>query len=264
MSETKTAEAAIEKAEQTSVALVAGAVVPHTLDESLRVAKWALESRLLPTDVTSVAAAWAVMQRGAELGFTPLGAFDFLYVVNGRVRMTPDAVKAKAYQSGLLEDAREEIAGEGESMVARVTVKRRGLPTPVIGEFSVTDAKRAKLWIKGGSWSTYPQRMLKARARGFAYGDAFKDLCGGLPVRERFDLDPGEALGEASEPLGRRAEQPRLPPSSPDPLLAELSGTEFVKNADVEVADPPPFPSHAEADKAIAETEGGAKKGRLF
>src|SRR6185503_8155272 len=39
------------------------------------------------------------------------------------------------------------------------------------------------------------QRMLAARARGWAFQDAFRDVTGGLQVRERFDLDPGERLG---------------------------------------------------------------------
>ena len=206
-----TVTAALARVEQQAVEVVDGGVAPKNLDEQLRVAKWAVESGLLPRDIKTVAAAWAVMQRGSELGFSPLGSFDMLYVVGGRVRMTPNAVKAKALASGQLEDAREEIIeGEGDNRKARVTVKRRGLPTAVSREFSMLDAKRAHLVKDGSAWTTYPDRMLLARARGFAYGDAFSDLCGGLQVRESFDLEPGEVLG-AVEPTIKAAS--RTPPA---------------------------------------------------
>lgn len=242
-----TPQAALARAEAAPVEVHDGLLVPKTLDEQLRMAKWALASGLLPRDIDTAAAAWLVMQRGAELGIAPITSFDFLYVVNGRVRMTPDCIKAKAQASGLLEDAREEVAGEGDSMVARVTVKRKGMPTPVVGTFSAEDAKTAQLWKKVGhsgkpsAWVTYPKRMLLARARGFAYGDAFKDLAGGMQVRERFDLDPDDVMGGKAAVV--EAERLRaLPAPAPDPVLAELAGDA-------------PFQSHAEADRAIADAE---------
>ena len=217
-----------------------GAAMPKTLDEQLKFCKWAIESGIVP--VKRIAEAFVVLQRGGELGFRGLASFDFLYVVNGRVRITPDGCKAKALGSGLLADQREEVLGEGENMEAVVTVLRKGIPTPFVGRFSVTDAKKARLWgANKDNWEKYPKRMLLARARGFAYGDAFRDLVGGLPVRETFDLDPEERLGaEPTEP------RPIVePPKGPDPLLVEDA---------IPSCDPgPPFESHEEADKALAE-----------
>jgi hypothetical protein len=243
---------AIERAERRDIAVEGWAVIPKTLDDQLRFAKWALESRLLPDSITSVAQAWVVLERGGELGFSGLAAFDFLYVVQGRVRITPDGVKAKALASGLLEDALEKIHGTGEEMCARVVIKRRGLPTPVTAEFSVSDARTARLWGKMGAkgpsaWVTYPQRMLLARARGYAYGDAFRDLIGGLQVRELFDLDPGESLGGGA---GLAAPAVPVTAPGPDPLLDELSPAKPAAG---------PFPTHADADAAIAaeEDQGG-------
>lgn len=232
-------DAAMVRAEKTSVALDEyGAAQPKTLDEQLHFCKWAVASGIVPAK--TVQEAFVVLQRGGELGFRGLAAFDFLYSVNGRVRITPAGCKAKALGAGILADQREEVLGEGDAMEAVVTVSRRGIPSPFVGRFSLTDAKRAHLLDKD-NWKKYPRRMLLARARGFAYGDAFSDLVGGLPVRDVADLDPGESLGmPASEP--RPAPQP---PSGPDPLLIE----------DAEVIEAPPFASHAEADKALAEEE---------
>jgi hypothetical protein len=217
MSETKTADAALARVEKTVVALDEyGAATPKTLDEQLHFCKWAVESRIVP--VKTVAEAFVVMQRGGELGFRGLASFDFLYPVNGRVRITPAGCKGKALASGLLVDQREEEVVDkatGAPVEAIVTVLRKGIPTPFVGRFSVSDAKTARLWGKD-NWDKYPRRMLLARARGFAYGDAFTDLVGGLQVREKFDLDPDDRLGlEPAAPS-----EPRPAPSTPDPLLA--------------------------------------------
>lgn len=214
------ADKAIERLGEVPVSVQAGVVLPGNLDEQLRVAKWAHASGLVPT--TTVASTWMVMQRGAELGFSALGSFDYLYVVNSRVRITPDGMKAKAQASGLIQDAKEEVFGADKEMVARVTIKRRGIPTPIVGEFSAHDAVLARLWGKRGpkgdsAWVTHPKRMLLARARGFAYQDAFRDLAGGLQVREMDDLEPGEALGDGDAPV---VEAARKPPAGGDPLLA--------------------------------------------
>lgn len=255
--ENKAAQVAIERAARLPIQVVNGVATPKTLDEQLQFANWAVTSKLLPYQIDTPSKAWLVMQRGAELGFQGLAAFDFLYPVNGRVRMTPDAVKAKALASGLLEDAKEEVGGIGEHMVARVTLRRRGLPTPIVGEFSVEDAKIAGLWGKTGKdsgkpsgWITYPKRMLLARARGFAYGDAFKDLCGGLQVRELFDLDPGETLGSDAPEVVHAAAQPPLPPTTKDPLFTEPIEAQVVPQAPPE-PDKPETPVDAKGRKVL-------------
>lgn len=222
--ESKGVADALARVEKTEVALDEyGAATPRTLDEQLHFCKWAVESRIVP--VNTVAEAFVVMQRGGELGFRGLASFDFLYPVNGRVRITPAGCKGKALASGLLADQKEEEIlekGTGEPVEAIVTVLRKGIPTPFVGRFSVVDAKKAFLWGKD-NWKKYPRRMLLARARGFAYGDAFTDLVGGLQVREKFDLDPDERIGlEPSEP----AAVVREAPSTPDPLLAGVVDAE--------------------------------------
>jgi hypothetical protein len=157
------------------------------------------------------------MQRGSELGFKAYSSVDYLYPVNGRVRLTPAGAKALALQSGLLEDCSERFEGTGDDRVAIVTVKRRGIPTPTVGRFSVSDAKRAGLMGKD-NWKSYTDRMLLARARGFAFMDAFGDLVGGMQVREVFDLDPGEAIAtDKTEPAPRQ-----IPAPTYDPMLAAL------------------------------------------
>jgi len=107
--------------------------------------------------------------------------------------------------SGLLESIREEVidqsatigrsasdsayvsvASKTLNLKAICTVRREGRSEPVIGTFSVDDAKRAGLWQKPGPWTDYPNRMLTMRARAFALRDAFPDVLAGLYIREEF------------------------------------------------------------------------------
>lgn len=194
-----------------------GAALPKNVEEQLRLADAAIKSGLMPSTLKTKEQVWLVMQRGAELGFKAYSSVDYLYPVNGRVRLTPAGAKALALQSGLLQDCSEKFEGAGEERTAIVTVKRRGIPSPTIGRFSVADAKRAGLMGKD-NWRNYTDRMLLARARGFAFMDAFGDLVGGMQVREVFDLDPGEAI--AVESVAPPARQ--IPAASFDPMLASL------------------------------------------
>ena len=190
-----------------------GSVRPTDMDQTLRIAHWVWSSHLAP--VKSREEAWLILQRGADLHFKGMSAFDFIYVVKSRAKISPAGAKAVALASGLVEDFKAGIVGEVDARCAVVEIKRKGIPTPIVVKFSVEDAKRAKLWGKVGAsgepsaWVTYPERMLLARATGHAWSDAFPDLLGGMPVREMFDRDDEEDARMA-------------PPQEPDKLLAEV------------------------------------------
>lgn len=198
-----------------------GAALPKNVEEQLRLAAAAIASGLMPATLKTKEQVWLVMQRGAELGFKAYSSVDYLYPVNGRVRLTPAGAKALALQSGLLGDCEERYEGTagGEDRCAVVTVKRRGIPTPTVGRFSILDAKRARLEGKE-NWRGYPDRMLLARARGFAFQDAFGDLIGGMQVREVFDLDPGESV--ASDKTAATPAERQIPAATFDPMLSAL------------------------------------------
>lgn len=213
-----TKEQALARVENAAVTLAdSGVVQLHNLDEALRFCKWAVESGLLPNGIKTVAQAFVILQKGAELGFSPMASFEFIYPVNGRPRLMPAGALAKVKASGLLADYDERTDGEGETLRAVVTSLRRGTARPVATEFSWGDAKRAGL-IGKDNWRNWPQRMVLARARGFNLQDNFTDLLGGLQVRETFDLDPGETIDVEAAKMPSAAP---LPPSTPDPLLAD-------------------------------------------
>lgn len=122
-----------------------------------------------------------------------------------------------------------------KEICAYVAIKRYGVATHFVGEFSVSDAIRAKLWLntKKQTYYTYPQDMLMHRAQARAWSRGFSDCTMGVAIREIID-PTGE--GDDTKPaqslsyLGvAPAVQPALtgptPQSEADMLLNSLAMT---------------------------------------
>jgi hypothetical protein len=74
-----------------------------------------------------------------------------------------------------------------------VTMWRRGQSEPYIGQFTVGDAKRARLWMDPHRepWIKYPKRQLKWRAFAWPARDGFADDLMGLSIAEEMlDVPP--------------------------------------------------------------------------
>ena len=125
------------------------------------------------------------VQYGSEVGLRTMQSLLSIAVINGRPCMWGDAMLGLCKTHPAFASCEETISGEGEDMVAKCVIVRKGEP-PIIRTFSVIDAKIAKLWNKKGRdgqdtpWVTNPKRMLQLRARGFATRDAFPDKLRGL------------------------------------------------------------------------------------
>ena len=91
-------------------------------------------------------------------------------------------------RSGLLEDMLEEYRSDPEEGLAAIcTMRRRRRPTPIQNRFSMAMAEAAQLTRKEGPWQSYPQRMLKMRARSWSIRDGFADVLRGLHIREEVE-----------------------------------------------------------------------------
>jgi hypothetical protein len=115
--------------------------------------------------------------------------------------------------SGLLDAIKEEFVGESDQTTAICSAWRRGEDNPIVGRFSVVDAKRAQLWGKTGPWQQYPRRMLQMRARGFCLRDGFPDVLKGLYSREELEGPPEQYMGpivEAGTDVGQSATEKLL------------------------------------------------------
>ncbi len=120
-------------------------------------------------------ACFVAMQAGAEIGLSPMQSIQNIAVINGKPGIYGPAALALVEASGKVKDLDEKVEGEGDKRTAIVLVERVGR-RPRTFAFSVGDAKKAGLWGKQGPWVQYPDRMLIARARGFALRDVFPDV----------------------------------------------------------------------------------------
>lgn len=129
---------------------------------------------------------------GAEIGLTPMSSIQNIAVVNGQPSIWGDIQLGVVEAKGKLEEIREYYEGAefNDDYIAVCEVKRAGREWRR-ENFSVSDAKRAGLWGKSGTWTTHPKRMLKYKARSFLLRDVFPDILKGVRSQEEME---GEGL----------------------------------------------------------------------
>jgi hypothetical protein len=198
------------------------AIVPQNMNEAYRLGQAIVASGMAPRGMETAEKCMIAIMRGLEVGLTPMQAVDNIAIVGGRPTLWGDAVIGLVRASGLCSYVRETIEGEGDEYAARCETLRRGESEPVVGMFSVADAKRAGLWGKSGPWQQYPDRMLKMRARAFALRDAYADVLGGLYLKEEIEEEVRRA----------RPAQPRRGPPEPLTARAPITVGDVVVNTD--------------------------------
>jgi hypothetical protein len=99
------------------------------------------------------------------------------------------------------------------------TMKRRDRPTPIVTRFSMAMAEHAGLCRTEGAWQSYPERMLRMRARSWTMRDGFADILRGLQLREEID-DHVKTGAPSVRPVPGavvQAQRPRRHAPSPPP-----------------------------------------------
>ncbi|MGC9272208.1 hypothetical protein [Acidiphilium sp.] len=177
-----------------------------------RWAERASKSKMVPKDyIGNPEAIMVAVDMGAELGLRRMQSLQCIAVINGRPSIWGDGLWALIVSQPSLENVREYYEGEGENRAAVCQIKRRGRDV-VEKRFSVADAKKAGLWGKAGPWTSYTDRMLQMRARGFAARDAYADALKGLITTEEAMDIPEDLPGMVTSPW--RSSTPR---TAPDP-----------------------------------------------
>ncbi len=249
-----------------------GAVQLRNMAEAAGFAQLLQAGGMLPAKMTPTGAVVAILA-GANVGLNPFEAVQNIAVIGGRPALFGDGMKAVVRASGLLESEKVEwVEKDGQRVGCRVHVKRKGEAEPITGEFTVNQAKRAGLWGKSGPWTDYPARMLLARARAFAFRDAFPDVLKGLrSAEEERDTIEAEVVAAAPVPAAAALPPPppqpqALPPPSPAKRRTRAQASELLAApvasgvaAGASEAVPPtsaaPSPMPAPVAKQGAETE---------
>lgn len=169
-----------------------GGIMLRDFDQLMRFANIVAAAKL--AGVTSPQEAVVLVQTGMELGLTPMQSTQALSIYKGRINIPVKTGLALVRKSGLLESITEWREGtiEGGDMVAYCKARRKGDAEDTIFRYGIADAKRAGLWGKthanGPSpWVTNPERMMRARARGWMLDDLFGDVLTGLAYTEEMD-----------------------------------------------------------------------------
>jgi len=193
-----------------------------SIEDMFRFARVVVGAKLAPRGMDTPEKVLIALQAGMECGLTPMASLRAFIVVQGQLSWRTEFALAKVRASGLLEDIDEHI---DEAGTAVAMVLRKGAKRPLTRTFSVENAKTAGLWQKRGAdgapsaWVTYPQRMLRARALGFALRDGFADVLLGLPMAEEvvdgLEVEPTPG----APPSGERSAAPRQLEAARDPLL---------------------------------------------
>jgi hypothetical protein len=174
---------------------------------------------LAPAGIDNPNKVAAVILAGFEVGLPPTQALGSIMLTNGRLSIYGDGAMALVRASGLLESIREWVDGDGDARAGHCVVKRKGEPEREF-TFSIADAKRAGLIERAlgkdgkgrGPWVSYPDRMLIARPRGFAFRDVFPDVLRGLITYEEA-VDTVETV--QATVVSSRVDPPALPPAAP-------------------------------------------------
>ena len=200
----------------------------------------------------------AAISLGSSLGLNPMQAMQSIASVNGIPALYSDGMLAICRSCGSWEWMQETIEGE----TATCTAKRRGEPEVTV-TFSVSDAKRAKLWGKQGPWTEYPQRMLQMRARSWALRNLYADVLRGMQTREELADVPTEQPAVTVEPVA--IEHPTAAPAEPvskaQAVLSKAKAKRQPKPAAIpEVIEQPPQDAAELRITISEETLGGVRE----
>jgi len=169
-------------------------VIPQSWSEAMQFSAAIAKSSFCPKDYRNRPEDILVaIQMGLEVGLKPMQALQNIAVINNRPCLWGDGALAVVQASGQLESIEETVQGDLQAnAVATCVLKRKGMHAETKRQFSIEDARRAKLLNKPGPWQDYRGRMLQMRARGFALRDAFADILKGLNIREEMEDIPSE------------------------------------------------------------------------
>jgi hypothetical protein len=182
--------------------------------ELWRFAQMVVASRAVPKGMNVGQAATAI-QSGMEAGLTPMAALQAIVVINGVSSWRGQAALGLIRSKPFCRYIRAWSEGEGRQMRGVCVSRRAGADREERTDFTVEQAIKAELWGKDGPWQQYPDRQLMWRAVGFHGKDHWSDVLLGFPIAE----EAMDFVQLRDEPKVRES---LPPPSSPDPLLADL------------------------------------------
>jgi hypothetical protein len=133
-----------------------------TLEEVQRFANVAIQAGIVAgkgDKATLIANAVIKVQYGAELGLPPMQSLVGVYVVHGKPALQATLVGSLIQRSGRFDFRQVQWTEKRCELEFFDRGQSKGTSS-----FSIEDAKKAGLIVKGGNWEKYPKAMVWARA----------------------------------------------------------------------------------------------------
>lgn len=254
-------------AEPSTAVVLPHSDVPLSFDQQMRMAEILAASTLLPKHLRGQPANVLVVMQGARaLNIPAFWAFQSLHVIEGRLSMAADLMRALVLAAGhtfrVVERTRER---------AVVEIHRKDRDTPYRADYTYQEAVEAKL-VDKANWKGYRRAMLVARATGIAVRDECPEVLFGV-------LYTPDELGVDTDGDGNPVRDPRVI-DMPDPdrttdyfhVLSTLVSTDAFADTWAEIVDKgwalesPPGTDMSLFDRAVCtlhEVIGGADIGQL-
>lgn len=195
---------------------------PTNMKEAIELSEHLANSEIVPKDFRGKpSTCLTAIMMGKEVGLKTMQALQNICVINGRPSLWGDAVLALVKAHPTFEYIDEQFSEDRNTAFCKVKLMGQD---PVERQFSMDDAKRAKLASKPGPWQEYPFRMLQMRARSWALRDAAPHILKGLGVADEVsdmqvrtysgesvvdDVPPQKtALEQAKSKAAKSAEKP--------------------------------------------------------
>lgn len=118
-----------------------------------------------------------------QLDIPEMAAYQGIIFIHDTPSMVVKLKTAIAMRSGELEKFEETSTGDGESLVCKCVMKRKGMPAEVVSTYGIKDAMKAGLAGKD-NYRKDPKRMCQLRARGRCLDDLFSDKLMGMASYE--------------------------------------------------------------------------------
>jgi hypothetical protein len=218
-----------------STALARGtaqASLPSTSEYALmlEMAKTLVQTGFLPKQVDTPQKAFAIIQKGRELGIPAMYAFSNINVIEGKPTAGAELMLALIYRDHG-DDAIH--IPEADATHCTIVYRRRNWGQPETFTFDMEDAKRAGLTGKD-NWRKFPGAMLRARAISAVARLAFPDSIGGMYTPEELGaeviIDP-----QGNEMVNAPASFSPQPMSTPDAAARTQVAAPQADNASVSV-----------------------------
>lgn len=203
----------------------------------------------------------ACFLRGYELGFGPMQALDSFNVIQGKVGLTAESMRALIMDNGHQIILSDIVGGDGTVVAIAAKCRRKDWPTDMweTYTYSLEDALTAGLLGKQ-TWRQNPRAMLDARATSGAGRRYFADVLAGMSYTPE-EISDFSANQEDQPSTSTPAQPPAAPPAAPvDTSPSTDQGSSPPATADASETSPAPTTASEPTAPPASKAKGSTKK----